>query len=82
MIQRRSFITLLGGAAVWPLAVRAQPTPVVGYLDSTAPDQRGLSAVGFRKGLSAMGYVEGAIWRSNTVVRETTTIDCGKWRPI
>jgi putative ABC transport system substrate-binding protein len=58
-LRRREFIAGLGGAAAWPLAARAQPTPVVGYLDSAAPDQSGLIAAGFRKGLSEMGYVEG-----------------------
>jgi putative ABC transport system substrate-binding protein len=58
-VARRKFIAALCGAAAWPLAARAQPTPVVGYLDSTAPDQSGLRAMGFRKGLSEMGYIEG-----------------------
>jgi putative ABC transport system substrate-binding protein len=58
-LRRREFIAGLGGAAVSPLAARAQQPamPVIGYLYSGTPQPSGVAA--FRKGLSEAGYVEG-----------------------
>ena len=63
-MRRRDFITLLGGAAVWPLAARAQPPPmpampVIGVLDPRSPDAVVDRLRALRQGLKGTGYVEG-----------------------
>src|SRR5215468_407347 len=58
-MKRRKFITLLGGAASWPLAARAQrpEMPVIGVLQIGAPSSWDFT--GFRQGVKDTGYVEG-----------------------
>jgi putative ABC transport system substrate-binding protein len=62
MIRRRDFLTLLGGAAVaWPAVARAQQPamPVVGFLDTGAPEPSTSYVAAYRKALEEAGFVEG-----------------------
>jgi hypothetical protein len=60
-IRRREFIFALGGAATWPLAVRAQQPalPVIGYISMRSAESDALMLAAFRHGLNEAGYIEG-----------------------
>ena len=59
-IRRRELIVVLGGAAAWSLAARAQQTmPVIGFLRSASLSDATNLIAAFRQGLREIGYVEG-----------------------
>jgi putative ABC transport system substrate-binding protein len=60
-LKRREFITLLGSAAAWPVAARAQqrPTPLIGFLNSLSREGWLAYLAAFHQGLKEAGYVDG-----------------------
>jgi putative ABC transport system substrate-binding protein len=61
LLKRRDFITLLGGAAAWPVVARGQqqPMPVIGVLHGVSAAQWTDRMAGFHRGLGESGFAEG-----------------------
>ena len=83
-MRRRDFITLLGGAAAWPLAAGAQQPalPVVGFLRSTPATGFEYLVNALRQGLNDVGFVEGRNVAVEYRWAEISQIGCRDWRPI
>src|SRR5262249_47635414 len=59
-MRRRELVALLGGAAAWPAAARAQKAlPTIGFLNPASADSYGHRLRGFHRGLKEIGFVEG-----------------------
>jgi hypothetical protein len=81
--RRREFITLVGSAAAWPLAARAQQPamPVIGFISSVSPGAYVENQAAFRRGLGQTGFIDGQTSYSNITGRRAIMTACQRWRP-
>jgi putative ABC transport system substrate-binding protein len=78
MTGRREVIAMLGGAAAWPLAARAQQLamPVIGFLSSLTAGDRSRIVPPFARGLDKAGFADGRNVKIEYRFAEANTKDC------
>jgi hypothetical protein len=83
-MNRRAFMSLLGGAAAWPLVARAQQPalPVIGLLSSRAPGDAPHLLAAIRQGLKTQALSRVRTSRSNFASPGIKANSCPHWRPI
>jgi putative ABC transport system substrate-binding protein len=83
-LKRREVISLLGGAAAWPIAAHAQQPalPVVAFLHPGAPEIAARDVAAFRKGLNEVGYIKGRTSPSSITGWKVNMIYCRHCSPI
>jgi putative tryptophan/tyrosine transport system substrate-binding protein len=82
-VKRRDFITLLGGAAAWPLAAGAQQPlmPVIGLLGTASAAEWTDLVAAFRQGLGQTGFFEGQNLRAEYLWADGQFDGYQPWRP-
>ena len=77
-MRRRDFITLVGGATMWPFAARAQrpTTPVVGFVNAAAQQDYKRQLAAFLKGWLKVAMLRAGTSRLNTVGRKAELTGC------
>jgi putative ABC transport system substrate-binding protein len=83
-MRRRQLLVALGGATLWPVAVRAQQSamPLVGVLSSGSAAESAPQLITLRRGLSELGYIEGKNVLFDIAGARATMNGCRGWRPI
>jgi hypothetical protein len=84
-MKRREFISLVGGAAAWPITAHAQQAttmPVIGFLHVASSTPMAHVLVGLDRGLKETGYQRDRICELNIAGQTANTTVCQRWRPI